>query len=324
MMIHFFFEVAIENFTQETAAPARVMGDCKAYLTIWLSCIILNYFVNNGMLFCRFIYARYATGLITNGKKLFHILVCCGTGAFLFQWLGIQPFQYHFGGGNFPMNLWKGYVCTKTTYTESLVFGDVYTNIDYLIKPKLIIITCSLLFLLANLYFTKSAFKMTKRHGIPKRNINLIDMKTQNLHAAGMLINFIIDQVMIFFLQVNYETLGEQNTFMIWWSFHLWEIIQVHVLANILIIYKIWQREEFNGYNAKVFPGQDKPRQMVIQPRRKLAELNLEARPEISEPSADRLIFVERPDGSKRTIFMQLPWEPNPDKSRTIVPIDIN
>ena len=174
MMIHFYFEVAIEHFTQESPSQEYVLGDCKAFLTIWLCSFITNYILNNGMLFCRFIYARYANGLITTGKKLFHTLVCCGTGAFLFQWLGMQPFQYHFGKGNFPMNLWKGYICTKTTYTDSLVFGDVYTNIDYLIKPKLIIISCSLLFLMANAYFTKSAYKMTRKHGIPKRKINLM------------------------------------------------------------------------------------------------------------------------------------------------------
>ena len=133
-----------------------------------------------------------------------------------------------------------------------------------------------------------------------------------------MLINFIFDQIMNLFLQINYETLGEHNTFKIWWIFHLWEIIQVHVLANILIIYKIQQREEFNGFVAKLFPGQEKPRQMIIQPKRKSSELTLEAKPAV-HGQADRSIVVERPDGSRHTVFMQYP-----DKSQTLVSVEIN
>ena len=234
LMTYFFFEIGMENFSQDAKSSADTIEGCKNYLTIWLTCIILNAFFNIGMLFCRFVYVRYANGLIMNGKKLFHILVCCVTGAFLFQWLDIQPLQYHFFLKDYPMNLLKGYICTKT-----MIHGDVHTNIDFSIKPKLIIISCSLLFLLANFYFTKSAHRRKRSHGIPKRRINLIDMKTQNMYAAVIIVNFIIDQTLIGIIQLNYETLGEQNVFKIWWIFHLWELIEVHVIANIVIIKQI-------------------------------------------------------------------------------------
>ena len=95
-----------------------------------------------------------------------------------------------------------------------------------------------------------------------------MDMKTQNIYAAVILLNFIIDQTLMGIIQLNYETLGEQNVFKIWWIFHLWEIIEVHVIANIVIIKHILQMEEYNGYVGKQFPGQEKPRPLTVEPER--------------------------------------------------------
>ena len=93
-------------------------------------------------------------------------------------------------------------------------------------------------------------------------------MKTQNIYAAVILLNFIIDQTLMGIIQLNYETLGEQNVFKIWWIFHLWESIEVHVIANIVIIKQILQMEEYNGYVGKQFPGQEKPRPLTVEPER--------------------------------------------------------
>ena len=93
-------------------------------------------------------------------------------------------------------------------------------------------------------------------------------MKTQNKYAAVIIVNFIIDQTLMGIIQLNYETLGEQNVFKIWWIFHLWEIIEVHVIANVVIIKEIQQIEEYNGYVGKQFPGQEKPRTLPVEPDR--------------------------------------------------------
>ena len=93
-------------------------------------------------------------------------------------------------------------------------------------------------------------------------------MKTQNIYAAVIIVNFIIDQTLIGIIQLNYETLGEQNVFKIWWIFHLWEIIEVHVIANIVIIKQLQQMEEYNGYIGRQFPGQEKPRTLPVEPDR--------------------------------------------------------
>ena len=226
------------------------------------------------MLFCRFIYVCNANGLITNGKKLFHILVCCVTGAFTLQWLGIQPLQYRLGVDNHPMNLVEEYICTETKITQ---FEDVHANINFSIKNKLILISSSVLFLMANLYFTLSSQRMKRRFKIPKRRINLLDMKNQTIYTASIIINVIINQILMGIIQLNYEELGEHNVFKIWWIFHLWEIMETHLFANIFIIYNMHQMNEFNGYIGRTFPGQEQPKASIVQPERDYVEVFVEA-----------------------------------------------
>ena len=200
-----------------------------------------------------------------NGKKLLHILVCCATGAFSVQWLG-SHLQFLYTVENYPMNVLKGYICTQTKIHQ---FEDAHINISFSIKPKLAISFTGLLLLIANMYFTKSAYKMAKKYKIPKRRVTLIDMKTQNIYVNVILINIILDQMLNGIIQLNYKQLEEQDVFKIWWIFHLLEMLQVHVIANVFIIRSIHQKEEFNGFVGRRFPGQGKPRPQVIQPERK-------------------------------------------------------
>ena len=123
---------------------------------------------------------------------------------------------------------------------------------------------------MANAYFTSSAYKERQINGISKRRINLMEMKAQNIYAGVIIMNFIIDQTIIGIIQLNYDNLGAHNVFIIWWVFHLWEIIEVHVIANILIIKDAWKHfEEFNGFVAATFPGQEKPRPIIIEQKEK-------------------------------------------------------
>ena len=110
---------------------------------------------------------------------------------------------------------------------------------------------------------------MAKKYEIPKRRVNLIDMKNQNIYVDVILINIILDQMLNGIIQLNYKQLEEQDVFKIWWIFHLLEMLQVHVIANVFIIRSIHQMEEFNGFVGRTFPGQGKPRPQVIQPERK-------------------------------------------------------
>ena len=57
--------------------------------------------------------------------------------------------------------------------------------------------------------------------------------------------------------------------FRIWWIFHFLEIVFLHIVLNIWI-YRNAKRniEEFNGYISTRYPGQEKPQQAIISPRR--------------------------------------------------------
>ena len=265
LMIHYFFQIGMESFTKDTQCPDQELDSCKNYITIWMICSILNVLFNNGIIFCRFIYIRYANGLVTNGKKLLHILISCITGAFTFQWIGIQPLKYRFSNDNYPMNLLKGYICTKTKIP---LIEDVDMSINFSIQPKLITISFCILLLFGNPYFTLSPHRMKRTCRIPKRKIHLLDLNMQNLYTASMILNFIIDQVLIGFIESNYKELGEDEVFRLWWGFHLLELLEIHLFANFLIVRNIQNIEEFHGYVGKTFSGQDKPRSMFIQPKR--------------------------------------------------------
>ena len=98
----------------------------------------------------------------------------------------------------------------------------------------------------------------------------------QNMYTASMILNFIIDQVLIGFIESNYKELGEDEVFRLWWGFHLLELLEIHFFANILIVRNIQNIEEFQGYVGKTFPGQDKPRSVFIQPKRELYQITKE------------------------------------------------
>ena len=176
LIVYFFFIIGITTFTE--GSSARIADSCQYYMQVWTSWNIFNAFGNIGMMFCRFIYVRYATGLVKNGTKLFHILVCCVSGTFTLQWLGIQPLYYWLMVDNPMKTTLKGQICTRTQLT---IFEDINKTINFSIKSKLLIITFSVLFLMVSLYFTKSSKRMNSKFKIPKRRINIFNMKMQIL-----------------------------------------------------------------------------------------------------------------------------------------------
>ena len=105
-----------------------------------------------------------------------------------------------------------------------------------------------------------------------------MEMKAQTVYAGGILIIIIIDPILNGILHINYDYLVEHNVFIIWWVFHLVEIILVYVFANIFIIKDAWANlKEFNGFVASKFPGQEKPRLMIIQPNPKEKQIQEQA-----------------------------------------------
>ena len=263
---YFLFKVGFSNFSVDSTPFASILYDCKNFLTIWLANGSFKVIFHVGMMFCRFIYARYATGLVTEGMRLFHGLVFVFIGIFSLQLLLIWPIQYTFFVKEYPLNMIKGKICTQTNIVE---FDEEKSNVDFSIKPKILIITLTSLYWLVSNFFTISAHKQSKKHRIPKTRRNLMEMRSQNIYMGFLAFNIFIDQIGNMFLQIFYNELGVQNVFKIWWIIRLLENLVFRVIANSLILHNSRKNfEEFNGYNARTFPGQEQPRPIIVCPRR--------------------------------------------------------
>ena len=77
----------------------------------------------------------------------------------------------------YPVHNIKMKYCTETYIEE---FGEKY-NKEYSLKPKLIVIVWQGLYMIFALYMYNSAKKTVHVHGIPKRRVNLMDMKQQTI-----------------------------------------------------------------------------------------------------------------------------------------------
>ena len=66
--IVFFFKVGFRNFLNELSPHDQLVFDCKMSLITRAMGTIIFTCITVGMLFCRFIYARYANGLNLLGK----------------------------------------------------------------------------------------------------------------------------------------------------------------------------------------------------------------------------------------------------------------
>ena len=89
------FEIAYLNLTSDNIAPSsdRVLKACSFFTIMLFSSQIVLVGMNSGILFCRFIYIRHATGLMKEGRQLFHRLVMVLITCFTLQFLSIFPFS---------------------------------------------------------------------------------------------------------------------------------------------------------------------------------------------------------------------------------------
>jgi hypothetical protein len=227
---------------------------------------MFSIYINTGMIFCRFIYVRYAKGLLSMGSNLFHCLVFLVTVTFFTHWFFMFPVRNLFLLEDADLNTIQKRVCTKTTIPW---FNDVLQNKKFSLQPKVIIIAFSTIFLLFILFFSSSAHRQTKRYRIPKTRRNLMTMKHQCQYLTILLLVLVSDQVLFMGFQMFFEDLGVDKVFIIWWIFHFLEIVSIHIVLNVFVYLNATRNlEEFHGYNPTRYPGQEKPRKTIIRPRR--------------------------------------------------------
>ena len=90
---------------------------------------------NSGLIFTRYVYVRYAEGLLIEGNKILYYVVSCFVVLFALIFIIIWPvFDHLIRGDEFPLNHLKGQICTKLP----LNLTDPDTKRKHQ-KPKMII-----------------------------------------------------------------------------------------------------------------------------------------------------------------------------------------
>ena len=272
-----FFHIGYSHFHIHQTNPKENIQVCKLYIITSGINLGFSIFMNLGIVFCRFIYARYATGLLSMGSNLFHSLLCIVVGAFILHGLLQFPIRNLFLLEDADLNNIQKRICTKTPITW---FKDEEQNRKFSLKPKILQLAYSTIFLIWNCFFYVSAQRQVDKYRIPKTRINLMTMKHQSQYLTILILVLAFDQLLFIFFQMFYEELGVEKAFTIWWISHLFEIVLIHISLPVrMYINAIMNFEEFNGYKPKQYPGQEKPRQGVIRPRRPNHSIRRQVKP---------------------------------------------
>ena len=111
------------------------------------------------MNFFRFIYIRYASGLIKEGAKLLHRLICLFIGFFSLQlvliWISKPLFH-----DDWYLQTLKGRFCMKINLTHSTNSSLKDDQMELSLKPKLIIFSLCAVFWGLGQFYVSSAVKI--------------------------------------------------------------------------------------------------------------------------------------------------------------------
>ena len=188
-------------------------------MNLWISICL-----NLGMMFCRFIYARYAKGLLSMDSNLFHGLVHLVVGAFIVHSLLMFPIRNLFVVEDADLNNIQKRICTKTII---LWFKDEEQNRKFSLQPKIVVIASSTVFFIWSWFIYGSAQRQTKKYRIPKTRINLMTMKQQSRYLTILLLVFVFDQLLFTFLQMFYDELGVENFSQSGGFLNIWKLLWI-------------------------------------------------------------------------------------------------
>ena len=111
----------------------------------------------------------------------------------------------------------------------------------------------NILNLIAIGHLHSAAHKVTRKHRVPKRKVNIITMRLQAKFSAVIIINLMLDQIMNGIFQIYYDELGEKTILKLWWFFRCSEMLQVDLLVTVLFIRSIVSIPEYTGLVGKVY-----------------------------------------------------------------------
>ena len=258
---YFLFQLGFEHFFEEEDSSSEVNSYlCKTYLTSYMITYTFVTYPNLGIIFCRFIYIRYAQGLVDDMGKLLHRVILLSITVFSLHWMLIWPIRTVLSDEDYTEFI-KGKICHQnpiSELTQSEIVG------------KLGVTMIVVLFMLALLHMKRSALKHSKVHHISKARRNILTFRQQTSFLHLILIILIVDQLIVNSVcQIFNNYLGTALVFKIWWIWNLVMFLVTYFLYPIKFIFLAWRDyPEFTDLRPNRFPGQESPRKNPIIPYR--------------------------------------------------------
>ena len=119
LRIYFFFNIGNSHFVTKQSNIVEDIQVCKFYIVTSGLHLMFSIFINTGMIFCRFIYVRYAKGLLSMGSKLLHVLVYLLIGTYFLRWLLMFLIPNFFLLEDVDLNSIQKRICTKNRTDSS-------------------------------------------------------------------------------------------------------------------------------------------------------------------------------------------------------------
>ena len=289
--LHFFFKLgSVSLVKQDHLDQEDTAALCVHYIKSFIGLYIMGSLPSFGIVFCRFIYARYAHGLVADRGRLFHKIILLVIIIFTIHHLLI----WYFDSQNDYKDRIKGRICNQ------IEFLDI-KNKEFHVKPKLLVSIGVCLYMVALIFFQRSANRQRRFHNIPKRRQNLITIN-QHIFCKYLIGTCLLFDQLIFntFIQLFHTSLGPHSVLQIWWVWHLIMFILIHVLSPLCVYYCATQQYlEFKGLKARRYPGQENPRRQVVMPRRD----NFIAK-EKSEESGTKARARKKGGSKSKTVFI--------------------
>ena len=169
----------------------------------------------------------------------------------------------------------RAYQNTNSQHEDCLKFPLGSEDKNTFLKEQLIRATFTFLDLFILTYFSVVAHKQKLYYGISKARKNVLNLKEQIIWAQSVVISFFLVHIGVnTSLHLLSGHFDEDHIFMIWWLAQLFMFIfAFNIIPFIIVIIALKKYPEFLGYRASVFPGQEKPRKICVEPARLIPEI---------------------------------------------------
>ena len=263
---------------------------CLKFIQTFLTLDAISVLPLIGIIFCRFVYVRYAHGLLHDMGKLFHRILIVASFCFTLHWLLIWQLEPIITDNKF-LNHTKEKICNKKIPLS-----------DFAVKNKMI----NLGSVAIDIYFTFKLNYLAKKSAtmycIPKIRSNIINMKQNSSIIFVSLVIFMIDQMDS--LVISYTEPSPDTAFEVWWIWQLLIFWANHIFCPLYLLFSAYNEcPEFRGLKACYYPGTEKPRRLLLSPRRDYSPIQNQMK---TKPMPAEWIELAIHEEFRRGTFMEI------------------